>query len=298
MKTGRLTYARSLPQKNIIAGLLILPKPGIVFLTLVATYAGICLGSRGMPLADSVAFWTLLGMGLASAGAATLNNFLDRDIDSVMQRTRGRSLPSGAITEQQAYLIGTVSVVASLSLLKIFVSPLVAFLTGVAIFTYVILYSLYLKRSTPFATHIGGVAGALPPLIGYSAVSGAMDINAVALFLIIVVWQQPHFWALALKYRDDYASAGIPILPLVIGIRATKIRLFWYTLALLPVSALPCFLGISGVYYLATTTVMGLLYLGFTVRFLMSAREKEMFLFFFSIIYLTVIFAVMVFDMT
>lgn len=297
MKTGQITYAQILPQKNIIAGLLILPKPGIVALTLVATYTGLCLGSRGMPPVD-IAFWTLLGIGLASAGAATLNNFLDRDIDSVMKRTRGRSLPSGAITEQQAYLIGTVLVTASLSLLKIFVGTVVAFITGFAIFTYVILYSMHLKRTTPFATHIGGVAGALPPLIGYVAVSGVPDINAAMLFLIIVVWQQPHFWALALEYRDDYARAGVPILPVISGVQATKVRLFWHTLALLPVSTLPYFLGMAGIYYLITAITMGLLYLGFTIRFLLSVREKEMFLFFFSVVYLTVIFAVMVFDMT
>lgn len=288
---------RLLQASGVIAGLFILPKPGVVALTLAATYTGLCIASRGMPAPD-IAFWTLLGLGLAAGGAATLNNFLDRDIDRKMKRTQGRSLPSESVTEKQAYLIGTVMVTASLLLMKIFVSALVAFLTGAAIFTYVVLYSMYLKRETPFATHIGGVAGALPPLIGYAAVHNALDIHALIIFLIIILWQQPHFWALALEYRNDYAMAGIPILPLARGVQVTKVKLFHYTLALLPVSMMPYFLGMCGVFYLITTIAMGLLYLFFAARFLMSEREKEMFLFFFSIVYLTVIFAAMLADMT
>jgi protoheme IX farnesyltransferase len=276
--------------------LLILPKPGIVLLSLVAGWTGVYIGSHGSP--DSyVLIWTTLGLGLATAGAATLNNFLDRDIDSAMKRTSKRSLPSGVISPTFAYLLGTGLVIASLLVTDFFLGRLVTVLNGTAIFTYVVLYTLYLKRTTPFATHIGGIAGALPPLIGYAAAHGTLDFNAFILFLIIVVWQQPHFWALALKYRTDYASAGIPILPVAKGVQATKVRLFWYTVALLPTTVIPYYVEMAGSYYLATALVLNAVYIGLTVRFLYSEREKEMVLFFFSIFYLGVLFAVLVLDM-
>jgi protoheme IX farnesyltransferase len=135
-------------------------------------------------------------------------------------------------------------------------------------------------------------------MIGYTAAHSGLDLNAFILFLIIVVWQQPHFWALALKYREDYAKANVPILPVAKGVWATKIRLFWWTLALFPVTVLPWFTGMSGGYYLVSALLLTAVYLGFTVRFIVSHRDKEMFLFFFSIFYLGVLFIVMVWDMT
>jgi protoheme IX farnesyltransferase len=281
---------------RFLRALLILPKPGIVLLSLVAGWTGVYIGSHGSP--DSyVLLWTTVGLGLATAGAATLNNFIDRDIDSTMKRTSKRSLPSGVISPGFAYLFGTGLVIASLLVTDIFLGRLVMLLNGAAIFTYVVLYTLYLKRTTPFATHIGGIAGALPPLIGYAAAHGGLDLNAFILFLIIVIWQQPHFWALALKYRLDYASAGVPILPVAKGVYATKVRLFWYTIALLPVTVIPYYAGMAGFYYLVTALALNAAYIGLTVRFLYSKREKEMVLFFYSIFYLGVLFAALVLDM-
>ena len=285
------------PDRKTLKALIILPKPGIVMLVIVSGYAGLILGSNGTPDAHT-AFWTLLGLAMATAGSAVLNNFLDRDIDSIMHRTRGRSLPSGAVSANQAYIIGTLLVAVSLSILKISIGLWVMVLTSVAVFTYVVMYTMYLKRTTPLATHIGGVAGALPPMIGYTAANGAIDERALILFLIIVVWQQPHFWSLALKYREDYARASVPILPVAKGVYATKIRLFWYTLALLPVSTLPYAFDMAGVYYLIAAIAAGALYMWLTVKFLLSNKDKEMVLFFYSIVYLVVIFGAMVIDLT
>ena len=288
---------RTVPVWKVAAGLLQLTKPGIVVLSLVATFTGLILGAHGRP--DSyIIFWTMLGMLLATAGGAALNNFIDRDIDSIMKRTQKRSIPSGLVSPDQAYLTGTLLVLVSLMIIKVQIGTLTTILTGCAVFGYVVVYSMYLKRRTPLATHIGGVAGALPPIIGYSASAGQLDLSALFIFLVIFVWQQPHFWSLALKYREDYRRAGIPILPVAKGVWATKVRLFWYTLALVAVSILPYTHGISGIYYIVTAITMGIAYLVFTVRFLISAKEKEMFLFFFSIVYLTVVFAAMVLDMT
>ena len=297
IKTKTLPRLKLWPDKKTLKAFIILPKPGIVMLVIVSGYGGLILGStNGIP-DPHTAFWTLLGIAMATAGSAVLNNFLDRDIDSIMHRTRGRSLPSGAVSANQAYVIGTLLVAVSLAILKISIGFWVMVLTFIAIFTYVVMYTMFLKRTTPLATHIGGVAGALPPMIGYTAASGAMDHQALILFLIIVVWQQPHFWALALKYREDYARASVPILPVAKGVYATKIRLFWYTLALLPVSALPYAFEMAGVYYLTAAIAAGALYMWLTVKFLLSKKDKEMVLFFYSIVYLVVIFGAMVIDL-
>ncbi|MFQ5432827.1 MAG: heme o synthase [Nitrospinota bacterium] len=290
------SHVTELQAIKTITGLLVLPKPGIVALVLVSCMTGLYIGGRGMPDSE-VVFWVMLGLGTATAGATTLNNFVDRDIDGIMHRTRMRSIPSGSVSARRAFLIGTVFVTVSLIILKITVGNLVTLLTGLAVFIYVILYTIFFKRLTPFATHIGGVAGAMPPLIGYAASTGSLDVNAFILFMIIVVWQQPHFWVLALKYREDYAKAGIPILPVARGVRATKVKMFWYTLALFPITAIPYFIGIVGVNYLAAAVVMNFAYLSLTIRFLLSPKDKNMFLFFFSIAYLGVIFCAMIIDL-
>jgi protoheme IX farnesyltransferase len=282
--------------RKFLTALFMLPKPGIVLLSLVAGWTGVYIGSNGHPN-FYILLWTTISLGLATSGAAVLNNFLDRDIDTVMQRTQKRILPSGLLPANFAYALGTLLVVLSLIVSQYYLGTLVTLLTGAAIFIYVVLYSLYFKRTTPMATHIGGVSGALPPMIGYTAAHSGLDLNAFILFLIIVVWQQPHFWALALKYREDYAKANVPILPVAKGVWATKIRLFWWTLALFPVTVLPWFTGMSGGYYLVSALLLTAVYLGFTVRFIVSHRDKEMFLFFFSIFYLGVLFIVMVWDM-
>ncbi|MEE8483996.1 MAG: heme o synthase [Nitrospinota bacterium] len=287
--------AKLLPDKKAITALLALPKPGIVALSLVACFTGLYIGAHGMPPTELL-LWTMLGFGMATAAGTTLNSFVDRDIDSKMKRTQGRPLPSGSVSANRAYLIGSALVVVSLLILKVFVNDLAAILSGIAIFTYVVLYTILLKRRTPYATHIGGIAGALPPMVGYAAVTGTLDIKAFILFLVIVVWQQPHFWTLALKYREDYAAAGIPILPVAKGVWATKVRIFWYTLVLYPVSLLPYTVGISGGYFLLTGIFLNLVCIYFTVRFVISAKDKERFLFFFSIFYLTVLFGAMLLD--
>jgi len=295
IKTRTLPRVKLLPDKKTLKRLISLPKPGIVMLVIVSGYTGLILGSNGAPDAYT-AFWTLLGLGMAAAGSAVLNNFLDRDIDSIMHRTRERPLPSGSVSANRAYMMGTVLVAVSLSILKISIGFWVTVLTGAAVFNYVVMYTMYLKRTTPLATHIGGVAGALPPMIGYTAANGVIDERAFILFLIIVVWQQPHFWSLALKYREDYARASVPILPVAKGVYATKVRLFWYTLALLPVSLLPFAFEMAGIYYLIAAIAAGAVYIRLTVKFLMSDKDKEMVLFFYSIAYLMVIFGAMVLD--
>ncbi len=292
------TYAldRSLAGKNVLAEYLVLMKPAIVGLVLVSTLTGMYIGARGA-VSLNVALWTLLGVGLATAGSAVLNNYIDRDIDALMPRTSARALAKGSIDAEYALILGTLLVGLSMSVLLNRVGVLTALLTAVAVFTYVVLYAMILKRRTPFANQIGGLAGALPPVLGITAVTGTLSVEALALFAIVALWQQPHALSLALKYRADYARARIPVIPVAYGVGATKLRIVLYTLMLVPVSTVLFFTGMAGWFYLVTALVMGGAWLFLSLRFWRSGKQSDMFLFFFSILYLTIVFSVLVFNM-
>ena len=287
---------RTLHYTHLIKDYLVLTKPGIVTLVLITTLGGVYIGAKG-DLDPIVTFWTLLGTGLAAAGSAVINMVLDRDIDSLMERTASRPLPRGSVSPVGAFLFGTLLILTSFTLMFLFVNPIATFLTILASFSYIVLYTILLKRKTPVATEIGGISGALPPVIGYVAGAGEFDIRALTLFLIMFMWQPPHFWALALKYREDYVRAGIPTLPVSRGIKVTKIKTLLYTVSLLPLSLVPYALGMTGKVYLLTASFMSLLYLILTLKFLFSKKEESMKLFFFSIIYIAVLFAVMIVDL-
>ncbi len=275
---------------------LALTKPGIVTLVLITTLGGIYIGSKGN-LEPVIVFWTLLGTGLAAAGSAVINMFFDKDVDSVMERTSSRPLPRGAVNPTGALAFGILLLASSFFVLSTFVNVTSAVLAMIAAFSYVVLYTVILKRKTPVATEIGGISGALPPVIGYVAGSGELDLRAFVLFLIMFMWQPPHFWVLALKYRDDYARAGIPTLPVARGVFITKVKTLLYTVSLLPLSLIPYAIGMTGKIYFVTALVMSVLYTVYTLKFLFSKKEESMKLFFFSIIYIAVLFSVMIIDL-
>lgn len=274
----------------------ILAKPGVVSLVLLTTMTGLYLGYRGIPDMRLV-FWTLLGTGLAASGAAILNNFHDRDIDILMERTSSRPMPKGNIKPSTALTFGISLIAVSFFILAYFVNLLSAILAMAAAFVYVVIYTHLLKRRTPDATVIGGISGALPPMIGYAAVSGRLSLEAFILFLIMFLWQPPHFWFLAIKYAEDYRRANIPTMPVSKGIFATKMKILLFNAVLLPVSLLPYFLGIAEKGYLITAFSLSLLYLLLSIRLLFSRGEKDVFRFFYySILYLAVLFIAMVID--
>ena len=273
-----------------------LMKPGIVSLVMVSTLTGLYFGSLGM-VNPILIFKTLAGIGLATAGAAVLNNYLDRDIDSLMKRTSKRALVTKTINPADALILSIVLILTSLAILITDVNLLAAAFTALAVFTYVVLYGMVLKRRSSYANQIGGLAGALPPVIGYVAVTGTLSIEALALFLIVAVWQQPHALSLALKYKDDYARARIPVVPVVKGVFATKLQIAIYSLILLPVSIAPFVLNMAGYGFLIAACIAGTLFAFFSVRFLLSKKDHDMKLFFYSIVYLTVVFLAMVVDM-
>jgi protoheme IX farnesyltransferase len=287
---------KTLSYTSAIKEYMALTKPCIVTLVLITTLGGIYIGSKGS-LEPHLVFWTLLGTGLAAAGSAVINMVFDRDIDSLMERTSSRPLPRGAVNPNTALLFGILLLISSFVSLYLFVNLTAAILAMMAAFSYVVLYTMLLKRRTPVATEIGGISGALPPVIGYVAGSGTFDIKAFVLFLIMFMWQPPHFWVLALKYRDDYAKAGVPTLPVARGVFITKVKTLLYTVSLLPLSLIPYAVGMTGKVYFITAFVISSLYTVYTLKFLFSKKEESMKLFFFSIIYIAILFSVMIIDL-
>lgn len=288
--------SRALTYGGVIKDYIVLTKPGIVLLVLITTLTGMYFAQRGFP-DPWLVFWTLLGTGLASAGSVGLNQFFDRDIDALMERTRERPLPSGSINPKNALLFSLTLVALSVVVLSSMVNLLTAALALFASLFYVLVYTLALKRKSPLATEIGGVSGSMPPVIGYVAVKGAIGFEALILFLIMFLWQPPHFWVLAIKYAEDYRRAGIPTMPVAMGVEHTKIKTLVYTASLLPVSLLPSIQGLAGHVYFSFALVLSLLYLLLTLKFTFSKKPSSTFLFFYSVLYIALLFSVMVFDM-
>ena len=274
-----------------------LTKPRITTLVLVTTFVGMWVASSGSVNFQLVLF-TLLGTGLASASSATFNNFIDRKIDARMSRTRNRPLPSGRVSAKSAFVFATLLGIFAFVILSTFTNYLTAWLALFTIFFYVVIYTIWLKRYSTLCTEVGGIAGALPPVIGWTAVTNEITWPALLLFLIIFLWQPPHFWALALVRADEYKKANIPMLPVIKGTRLTKFRMLLYTIALIPTTISMYVYGLNGITFLLASTLLGIAYLLLTIEFMRkpvtirSARR----LFSFSILYLLGIFTLVFVD--
>jgi len=273
-----------------------LTKPRVVSLIVFTAVIGMFLAVPGLPPLPAVLFGTL-GIWLAAASAATINHVLDRRIDAEMARTRYRPLPLGHVTEGSALLFAAALGVASMLILAALVNPLTAALTFASLIGYAIVYTLWLKRATPQNIVIGGAAGAAPPILGWTAVTNTLDPNALLLFLIVFTWTPPHFWALAIARRDEYARVGIPMLPVTHGVAFTKLHILFYTILLTLVCLLPVLTGMAGPLYLAGSLLLngGFVYLAATMH--RSAREDlPMRTFRYSINYLMYLFALLLVD--
>ncbi len=266
-------------------------KPRIALLVLITTFTGMWLAGNGSVSLD-LAFITLLGTGLASAASGAFNNYVDREVDKHMARTRTRALPSSRLHPQQALWLGGTLSISSFILLFYFVNPLTAYLAVSTIFFYVVIYTIWLKRTSPLCTEIGGIAGALPPVIGWAAVTNSIGWPAIVMFMIMFIWQPPHFWALALLRADEYRAANLPMLPVVSGKDVTKKRMLLYTIVLLPASTAMYWLGLSGLAYLIGSIALGIIYLALTIDFARKpiTHQSTRKLFGYSIVYLTGIF--------
>jgi heme o synthase len=287
---------QSIEQPSLLSSYVSIAKPGIVGLTLVAALTGIYFGNHGILPNWSVIFWTFLTLGLATAGSCMLNNVYDRDIDRIMKRTSSRAMAQDLIPASHALTVGLILSVGSLALMAYVVNPLTALVTAVGVVGYVVVYTMMTKRTTPWANQLGGIAGAVPPMVGYAAVTGELGAAAWILFAIMVVWQQPHALALALKYREDYARASVPVIPVAHGVYATKVRIAVYCVLLVPVATLPYFFAMAGVYYLAASIVLSAMFLFTAVRFLLSDRDCDMRVFAFSLVYFILLFGALVVD--
>jgi len=271
-------------------------KPRVVYLIVFTAVVGMFLAVPGWPPLSALIAGTL-GIGLAASSAAAINHLLDQRIDAVMARTRDRPLPSGQLDTRQVLVFALALCAASMILLLVWVNSLTALLTFFSLIGYAIIYTLWLKRATPQNIVIGGAAGAAPPVLGWAAVTGSVDPGALILFLIIYVWTPPHFWALAIHRRHDYAAADIPMLPVTHGVQFTRWHILFYTILLTIVTTLPFLTGMSGLLYLSGVTVLNIGFLWYALRLLGGKDDSlPMQTFSYSIIYLMLLFVFLLVD--
>lgn len=289
----------SLVDKGIMAqarDYLELCKPRVVALMLFTALVGMLLAAPGEVGINPLVFGTL-GIALVAGSAAAINHLADRHIDALMQRTKARPLPSGQLSTWRVLGFALILGVVGMWVLISFVNTLTAVLTLLSLVGYAVIYTLFLKRATPQNIVIGGAAGAAPPLLGWTAVTGTVDPNALLLFLIIFAWTPPHFWALALYRMEEYRKADIPMLPVTHGEDFTRLHIFLYTLLLWPVTIMPVLTGMSGLIYLHGTVVLNTIFLYYAYSLLRSpSRELAIKTFIYSIIYLTILFALLLID--
>lgn len=243
-------------RRGLLKDFLLLTKPIVVLLLLVTTYAGMVIGARAWPSLE-LTFWTLLGGFMAAGGSGAMNQYIDRIDDGKMQRTQKRPLPAGRLTPGEGLAFGVGIALASFYLLVAYVNLLAALLSLAGIIYYVLLYSIFLKKTTVQNIVIGGGAGAIPPLVGWAAATGSLNIPSLFLFAIVFMWTPPHFWALALVRRRDYARAGVPMLPVIRGEQETRGQILLYTIELVGLTLLLPLFGLGGSIYLVGAAVLG-----------------------------------------
>lgn len=293
-RTTALMRYRSL-LKGSLNDYVALTSPRIIMLVLLTSFAGLWAGSRGG--ADmSLIIPFLIGIGLASAGASVFNDIYDSDIDRLMKRTSLRPLIVGRIHPGAALFFGICLSITGYTILMFFVGAVPTALALFAIFVYVIIYTVILKRQTPLATEIGGIAGAMPPLIGWVAAADGLGLNALVLFVIMFLWQPPHFWSLASHYRKDYIRASVPSMPIVLSEEKMKMRSLIYIMLLILFSTIPYVTGLAGRVYLIFAILFGCLYVCLAMLGLILKKDVNRVIFAYSIIYMTVMMTVMIGD--
>ncbi len=274
-----------------------LTKPRVVVLIVFTAIVGMFLSVPAWPNLSALVFGTL-GISLAASSAAVFNHVLDARIDIHMLRTRGRPLPQGRVSERSALSFASAIGVISMIVLWFLVNPLTAVLTFGSLIGYAVIYTVFLKRATPQNIVIGGAAGAAPPILGWTAVTGELHSSALLLFLIIFVWTPPHFWALAIARKEEYEKVGIPMLPVTHGEAYTRLNILLYTILLVVITVLPYLTGMSGLIYLFAALPLGAKFLYFAIRMKRDDQDIDlpMRTFKFSITYLALLFAALLID--
>jgi protoheme IX farnesyltransferase len=282
--------------RQTLADYVALTKPEIISLLLVTTICTMFIATRDMP-SPWLILWTTIGGALSAGGANALNCYIDQDIDQEMTRTRRRPIPAGRMEPQQVLIFGLTLAVLSFMVMLLGVNMLAAVLSLAGLLFYVFVYTLWLKRSTPHNIVIGGAAGAVPPLVGWAAATGRVDLAAWWLFAIIFFWTPPHFWALALLIKKDYARAGVPMLPVVRSEDYTRWQIVLYSLLLLPLTVMLFAIGALGLLYLALALILTSVFIWYAVRLLRAATlgwARRTYRY--SLLYLALLFGSMVLD--
>ncbi|MEO8633525.1 MAG: heme o synthase [Chloroflexota bacterium] len=294
-----VAWRPTLPSRELVSDMVALTKPAIMSLLLLTAIGAMFLAARGVPPFGLLAA-TIIGGAAASGGASALNQYFDRDIDELMRRTRRRPLPAHRVPVEWAVGLGIALNIIAFAVLALFANVLAACLAIAGTLFYILVYTLWLKRSTVQNIVIGGAAGAIPPLVGWAAVTGSLDLSAWLLFAIVFFWTPAHFWALALLISDDYKRAGVPMLPVVRGEEATTWGIFTYALSLVPLSVLLFLGGGLGPLYLVAAVALGLVFVGWSVRLLRAAAARRRAiargLYLYSLLYLALLFVAIMVD--
>jgi protoheme IX farnesyltransferase len=282
--------------RGSVGDYLALMKPRVMSLVIFTAFVGMAIAPGTLHPVLSMTALLCIAVGAGASGA--LNMWYDADIDRIMSRTRKRPIPAGKITRDEALAFGATLSVLSVLVLGLLVNWFAAGLLAFTIFFYVVVYTMWLKRSTPQNIVIGGAAGAFPPMVGWAAVTGGVSVESIVLFAIIFIWTPPHFWALALFKSGDYEAAGVPMMPVVAGPNSTRTQILFYSLLLAPIGTLPYWLGFGGVVYGAASIALGAVFVAFAYNVWRkregeAARRASIRLFSFSILYLFLLFAVL-----
>ena len=271
-------------------------KPNIVLTMLITALVGSLLASKTLPPLSLITF-AMLGIALCASSAAAINQIIDRKADANMNRTENRPIPQGEVSVSNASFFAFILGVSGTSILVLYVNILTAVLTLASLIGYAFIYTVYLKRATPQNIVIGGLAGAAPPLLGWTAITNSVDPNSLLLVLIIFAWTPPHFWALAIHRKEDYAKENIPMLPVTHGVKFTKLQIILYTIILFLVSLLPFIVMMSGIFYLISAATLGIIFLYYSIKLYLDENNENAFpTFVYSIYYIFLIFAALLID--
>ena len=293
---AQTTQQVAAPPQSLFRAYVALTKPRIIVLLLFTALGGMFLAAQGTPHVVTMLV-VLIGGALASAGANALNQWFDRDIDEAMSRTRKRPVVVGTIPNSHAIAFGICTNIIAFAMLASMVNFLSAILTLSATLFYVLVYTMALKRTSTQNIVIGGAAGAIPPAVGWVAVTGSLDLPAIYLFAIVFFWTPPHFWALSLLLKDDYASANVPMLPVVAGVDVTKKSILLYTMLMLALTTMFALTGAVGLVYLVSSAALGILFIYYAWRLIRKPGiEGAKPLYLYSLLYLGMLFLAIIAD--
>ena len=290
-----LLFMKKFKTQATIQDYLALCKLKVVAVMLITSLVGMLLASSEFP-ALSTMFIALLGIALVTSSGAAINHVMDQKIDSAMQRTKWRPLPQGKVSGHQALLFALIIGLIGLYLLAVFINPLTAWLSLFSLIGYAFIYTVWLKRATPQNIVVGGLAGAAPSLLGWTAISASVTADSLLLVLIIFAWTPPHFWALCLARKKDYAKAAVPMLPITHGERYTKLHIILYSVLLVLTTVLPFLTQMSGVVYLLLVTLLNIRFLHWSIKVYCDVKNSQMGMFRYSISYLMLLFLALLVD--